>query len=299
MKVILATDGSQHAEEAAWLLAHLPHSDKLELTVVYVSNTIRLQGSSSELTRLRERVAKEEKAVAEKIFQHVKEIFEGANAALDLVVLEGQVGSAILQLAEACKSELIVIGAIGHSMFERMLGSVSDYVATHAKCSVLLVRPTGLSKRKRPIEMCFAQDESSASAAAIKQVASFGWGASTHIDVVGVFTLPFIYSEIPHELDLAELKKTIEQSVDLAAEQLRNLSPHVQTHILYGNHAGDALVEFAKKHGSDIIVLGKSNQDWIDRLILGSTSRYVLRHATCSIWITRTNPSKNELKQIG
>ena len=114
---------------------------------------------------------------------------------------------------------------------------------------VLLVRPTGLSKRKRPIEMCFAQDESSDSAAAIKQVASFGWGASTHIDVVGVFTLPFIYSEIPHELDLAELKKTIEQSVDLAAEQLRNLSPHVQTHILYGNHAGDALVEFVKKHG--------------------------------------------------
>jgi len=41
MKVILATDGSQHAEEASWLLARLPHSDKLELTVVYVSNTVR------------------------------------------------------------------------------------------------------------------------------------------------------------------------------------------------------------------------------------------------------------------
>ncbi len=40
MKVILATDGSQHAEEAAWLLAHLPHADKHELTVVYVSNTV-------------------------------------------------------------------------------------------------------------------------------------------------------------------------------------------------------------------------------------------------------------------
>ena len=61
MKVILTTDGSQHAEEAARLLAHLPHSDKFELTVVYVSNTIRLQGSSSELTRLRARVATERK----------------------------------------------------------------------------------------------------------------------------------------------------------------------------------------------------------------------------------------------
>ena len=33
MRVILATDGSQFAEEADWLLAHLPHSNKLELTV--------------------------------------------------------------------------------------------------------------------------------------------------------------------------------------------------------------------------------------------------------------------------
>jgi len=290
MRVILATDGSQHAEEAAWLLAHLPHSDKLELTVVYVSNTVRWQVSSrlmSELIRLQERIAEEERALAEKLFQHLREIFEGANAALDLVVLEGQVGSAILQFAEACKSELIVIGAVGHSMFERMLGSVSDYVATHAKCSVLLVRPTGLSKQKRPIALCFAQDESIGSAEAIKQLAAFAWGESTHIDAVGVFTLPFIYSEVPYGFDLAEIKKSAQQAVDRAAEQLRKLTPKVQTHVVERNHAGDALVEFAMKRGSDIIVLGKSSQDLFGRLILGSTSRYVLRHANCSIWIAR------------
>jgi len=290
MRVILATDGSQHAEEAAWLLAHLPHSDKLELTVVYVSNTVRWQVSSrlmSELIRLQERIAEEERALAEKLFQHLREIFEGANAALDLVVLEGQVGSAILQFAEACKSELIVIGAVGHSMFERMLGSVSDYVATHAKCSVLLVRPTGLSKQKRPIALCFAQDESIGSAEAIKQLAAFAWGESTHIDAVGVFTLPFIYSEVPYGFDLAEIKKSAQQAVDRAAEQLRKLTPNVQTHVVERNHAGDALVEFAMKRGSDIIVLGKSSQDLFGRLILGSTSRYVLRHANCSIWIAR------------
>jgi len=294
MKVILATDGSQHAEEAAWLLAHLPHSDKLELTVVYVSNTARWQASTrlmSELTRLQERIAEEEKAQAEKIFQHAKKIFDGANAALNLVVLEGQVGSAILQLAEACKSELIVLGAVGHSMFERMLGSVSDYVATHAKCSVLLVRPTGLSKQKRPIAMCFAQDESVGSAQAIKQLTAFGWGESTHIDIVRVLTLPLVYSEVPYEFDPAEMKKFAQQAVDHGAEQLHKLTRNVQTHVVDGNHAGDALVEFVKKRESDIIVLGKSNQDLFRRLIFGSTSRYVLRHSKCSIWIARESLS--------
>jgi len=288
MKVILATDGSQHAEEAACLLAHLPHSDKLELTVVCVSNTVRLQGAIIPADLMKQYLA-DEKARAEKNFQHISEVFEGANVSLELAVLEGHVGQAIVREAEARKSELIVLGAVGHSMFERMLGSVSDYVASQAHCSVLLVRPTGLSTRKRPMDLCFAQDESSASAEAVRQLASFGWGASTHMDVVGVAALPFVYSEIPYEFDVSEMRNSIQQAVDRAAEQLRKLSPNVQTHVVEGSHAGDALVEFAKKRGSDIIVLGNSVQDRLGRFLFGSTSRYVLRHAKCSIWIARKN----------
>lgn len=47
MKVILATDGSQYAEEAAWLLAHLPHVEHLELTVLFVSNIPNLYGATA------------------------------------------------------------------------------------------------------------------------------------------------------------------------------------------------------------------------------------------------------------
>ena len=286
MKVILATDGSEHAEEAAWLLAHLPHTDKLELTVVYVSNAKGLRGSMEGIELIK-RFAIADKARAETIFQHLKVVFEGANVSLELVVLEGQIGSSIMREADARNSDLIVLGAVGHSMFERMLGSVSDYVAAHAHCSVLLVRPTGLSKRKRPIDLCFAHDESQASAEAVKQVGSFGWGASAHIDIVGVVALPFVYSEIPYEFDVPELKKSIQKAVDNAADQLRKLTPNVQTHVIDGNHVGDSLVQFAKKRGSDIIVLGNTKQDMLSRFLIGSTSRYVLRHAKCSVWITR------------
>lgn len=290
MRVILATDGSQHAEEAAWLLAHLPHSEKLELTVVYVSNTVRLQGAIIPVDLMKQYVI-DEKARAEKNFLHLSKVFEGANVSLEFDILEGHVGQAIVREAEARKSDLIVLGAVGHSVFERMLGSVSDYVASQAPCSVLLVRPTGLSTRKRPIDLCFAQDESQASTEAIRQMASFGWGAGTHIDVVGVVALPFAYSEIPYEFSVPEIRNSIQQSVTRAAEQLRKLSPNVQTHIVEGSHTGDALVEFAKKRGSDIIVLGNSVHDRLERFLFGSTSRYVLRHAKCSIWIARKIPS--------
>ena len=267
MKIILATDGSAHSEDATWLLAHLPHSDKLELVVLYVSNAPNLRGSMNDAELIR-RIEIADELRAKSIFQHVSALFEGANA-------------------KARESDLIVIGAVGHSLFERMLGSISDFVATHAHCSVLVVRPTGLETRRRPIDLCIAYDESEPSAEAIKQLGQFGWGAKTNMDVVGVVTIPFVYSEIPYEFDLEEIKDTKEQAIEEAAEELSKLSPNVKTHIIDSTHVGDALVEFAKKKGSDVIVMGNTGDGMLSRFLVGSTSRYVLRHAKCSVWIAR------------
>jgi len=47
----------------------------------------------------------------------------------------------ILEEAEAFGADLIVVGSHGHGMLERfLLGSVSQAVALHAKCSVEIVR---------------------------------------------------------------------------------------------------------------------------------------------------------------
>jgi nucleotide-binding universal stress UspA family protein len=49
---------------------------------------------------------------------------------------------AILEAAERERSDLVVVGSRGLSGVARvLLGSVSEYVATHAHCSVLVVRP--------------------------------------------------------------------------------------------------------------------------------------------------------------
>jgi universal stress protein E len=49
---------------------------------------------------------------------------------------------AILEAAERERSDLVVVGSRGLSSVARaLLGSVSEYVATHAHCSVLVVRP--------------------------------------------------------------------------------------------------------------------------------------------------------------
>lgn len=286
MRVILATDGSQFAEEAACLLAHLPHSEKLELIVLFISNMPNLHGTSitAELMKRLE-VADEKKAAS--LFAHLKDIFDGANGSIELVVSHGHIGTTIVREAEARKINLIVLGAVGHSLFERMFGSTSDFVATHAKCSVLVVRPTGLKMAKRPIDVCIAYDETHPASVVFEQLAQFGWGTNTKMEVVSVVTIPFAYSEIPYEFDLDEIKLVRRQVVMSAADGLRKLSPNVETHVIDSNHVGDGLVQFAKKKGSDIIVMGNTGSGMLSTFLLGSVSKYVLRHAQCSVWIAR------------
>lgn len=287
MKVILATDGSQYAEEAAWLLAHLPHLERLELTVLFVSNVPDLFGETA--TKLIEQMQAEDAEKSAAIFAHLREVFDGANAALELVVAHGQIGTTIVNEARARRSDLVVLGAIGHGMLDRLFGSTSDFVATHASCSVLVVRPTGLKSTKRPIDVCFAYDTSSSSAV-FEQLSQFGWGENSKIEVTNVVSIPFIYSEIPYELDIEEIKTATLRELESAAIRLRKYSPHVKTHVLEANHVGDGLVQFAKEKGSDIIIMGNTGKGLLNTFFLGSTSKYVLRHAACSVWIARKRP---------
>ncbi len=288
MKVILATDGSQHAQEAAWLLAHLPHLERLELTVLFVSNVPDLFGETP--TKLIEQMKAEDAEKSAATFAHLREIFDGANADLELVVAHGQIGTTIVNEAQSRRSDLVVLGAIGHGMLDRLFGSTSDFVATHASCSVLVVRPTGLKNAKRPIDVCFAYDTSSSSSAVFEQLSQFGWGENSKIAVTNVVSIPFMYSEIPYELDIEEIKTATLRELESAAIRLRKYSPHVKTHVLEANHVGDGLVQFTKESGSDIIVMGNTGKGLLNAFFLGSTSKYVLRHAACSVWIARKMP---------
>ncbi|MNY69224.1 putative universal stress protein [compost metagenome] len=54
----------------------------------------------------------------------------------------GEAASAILDLAEAEKSDLVVVGSHGKSGIQRfLLGSVSEQVVRYAPCSTLVIKP--------------------------------------------------------------------------------------------------------------------------------------------------------------
>ena len=54
----------------------------------------------------------------------------------------GRPAQVIVDLAVELRADLIVLGSHGYDVIDRVLGTTASRVANHAKCSVLVVRPT-------------------------------------------------------------------------------------------------------------------------------------------------------------
>jgi nucleotide-binding universal stress UspA family protein len=94
-----------------------------------------------------------------------------------------------------------------------------------------------------------------------------------------------------------ELNSQILRILENAAAKVQIPGATIQTRAVSESSVGQGLVQFAEDSHCDLIVLGESPKGFIDRMLLGSVSRYVLRHAHCSIWIARNKATVNTSKE--
>lgn len=200
----------------------------------------------------------------------------------------------IVDAAREQNADLIVVGARGQSVVRRLLlGSTSDFVATQAHCSVLVVRPTGLRESKRPIRIAIGYMESGPAEAAVREFRETSWGEQSEVHVVSVVSYVSAFlNEIVIDSEVA--KNAAESAVNQAASQLREVAPDVHAHLVEKDHIGEGLVEFVEDRRCDLVVVGDTPHSVIGRVLLGSVSRFVLRHAPCSVWITRNRISSEQ-----
>ncbi|QDT02127.1 Putative universal stress protein [Rubripirellula lacrimiformis] len=284
-KVILATDGSELAEDAAKFLAHLPHSEQVELIVLTVIPSPHVNPAYP-LSDWEFKVVEGEKALANETFHKVEKIFEGANVQLGHVVREGDPGDCIVHFATEQRADLIVMGARGKSAIRRMLlGSTSDFVATHAHCSVLVVRPRSGGDSGSPLRIVIGFQQTGPSQAAVEEFAETHWGQQSEVDVVCV---------VSSMLDSDDLRGEAQASAQTAVDRLRNSSPRSTARIVESDHVGEGLVVFAEDHQCDLVVVGETHRSFLGRLLIGSVTSFVLRHSPCSVWVTRNRiPEKS------
>ena len=122
--ILVAVDGSRHADMAAVAAGNLAKRCGMPLTVLAVCASDDL---SCELVK--------------PLADRVRDLLRQDGVAADSVALEGKPADAIIQAARDNDCDLIVLGSHGRTGLDRILmGSVSQQVVTHAKCPVLVVK---------------------------------------------------------------------------------------------------------------------------------------------------------------
>lgn len=292
MKILFATDGSEYASRAASVLSQLSAKQPMELTVLtvtYLPDNLRsgtVQPWYGEWRKAEdERIGKH--------YKYLKQLLEGSTSTVNMLHKDGNPTHEILETADEMQADLIVIGARGHSTLERILvGSVSDAVATHATCSVLVVRPDSHAAPNGPTpsfqRLTLAFDGSQRAESAVEQFQQFQWPESCKMEVVTVIAeLDVFGQEYAVRVQLDNHETELQERAVAAKEALSECCSSVGLTLLRERHIGDAIVRSAEKFDADVIILGDSGHSALGRLIMGSTTKYVLRHAHCSVWISR------------
>lgn len=180
----------------------------------------------------------------------------------------------IIQEADRGKYDLIVIGSRGKSEGETYsLGSVADKVATHASCSVFVVkRGTRISK------ILVGVDGSEDSKKALKHAVELASKFKASI------TLLHVQQSLSFELKPEFAKQVGESILSDVSSEVKGVK--FDKKLEFGNPA-ETLINVADKGKYDIIVVGKRGVSTVKRFFLGSISDDVSHHAKCSVLIVK------------
>ena len=96
-----------------------------------------------------------------------------------------------------------------------------------------------------------------------------------------VETIPaYVSNQIPEEV-LAHSRDENKKQLAIAARAI----PGAKT-VMVNGHAGRAIVDYAREHDVDCIILA-SHLPGLENYLLGSTADRVVRHAPCSVHVIR------------
>ena len=150
MKILLAVDGSPCSDAAVEEVARRPWpagSSVKVLTAFELPLMPSPQGWALPANYFQDldlALRKQAQGIVDRALQKLKSKLD-KSISLDGALFPGPPRSVILEEAESWRADLIVLGSHGYRAWERfLLGSVSQAVVSHARCSVEVVRhPSG------------------------------------------------------------------------------------------------------------------------------------------------------------
>jgi nucleotide-binding universal stress UspA family protein len=278
--VLVGVDGRVGGRDAIALASLLTNPDG-KLTLVHV-HTGDLRPSHAIAPGL----VREEHEASHKLLEAER---AEADVKAELIsIVSMSPGRGLHEQAEEQNADLIVVGSCSHGVFGRaMLGDDTRGALNGAPCAVV-VASRGYAEAPRPLaKIGVAYNGSPESAAALilaKQLAA-PTNATVHaLEVVSIPSYAYAGVMVP------PIGEGIQPMIDEAESRMKELAD-VEGEAVYGL-AGEELAAFGDR--VDLLVVGSRGYGPVKRLVLGSTSDYLQRHARCSLLVLPRAVSSGE-----
>jgi nucleotide-binding universal stress UspA family protein len=200
----------------------------------------------------------------------------------------GRAAEEVVVLAEEIEAGLVVMGSRGRSSIGRLLmGSVSDAVVRHAHCPVMVVRWKPVVF---PAKILLAADGSKEAELAASTTADLAKSTGSELHAVTValeYPYEYAYYDVRHPAEVErhrqEARKILDQQVDRV---IKGGGSVAKAHLRMGVPE-EEIVVLAEELGADLVVLGSKGLGGMRRVLLGSVSDSVVRHAHCPVLVVR------------
>ena len=282
LKILMADDGSQHAQSAVELirdLALLPKSRIMALRVFTPGQIDVLPGLQSALDVTRGRLLR-------------------TGSMIESELLLGSPAEKIIEIAEERKPDLIVLGAKGlRATLGILLGGVAQQVVEYSHCPTLVVRAPYLGLHR----ILIVVDGSPASQQAVRYLVRFPLPGKVDVRVMHV--LPpaqqplgmephldgWRYQQIIDEADTALMERQEKKGkalLDRTCKLLRQKGIEAAP-VLSRGDAATEIIDYAKANKVDLIVAGSRGLSQFKGWWMGSVSRKLVHYSNCSILIVK------------
>lgn len=294
MKILLAVDGSASSTTAVSVVdaLRLPADSTIELLTV-IPDTPWTAGPWPAVAMI------QSQDTLDRGYADVRAWLEEVRADMTVegrtirtMVRHGRPASEITLEADRFGADLLVVGARGHSVVERIfLGSVSSEVVDQAHCPVLVVRSAAVGR------ILVATDGSADGDSAAAFVGSSRIFGDPAVKVVSVIDPGMPWWAGMAAVDGMAAGDVYGTVVDAAEQHARDVASSTADRLgLDGvlaesrpieGDVGSSIVNAASAWHADVIVLGTRGHGVVHRALVGSTSRHVLHQAPMSVLIVR------------
>ena len=204
------------------------------------------------------------------------------------VLVEGRPVTSIDAQASHEQACCLVVGALGNSdVQELLLGTTTERLLRMTSHPVLTVRQPATQGYERVLVPLDFSDWSPAAVALARAMAPWATLYLAH-----TFTVPFEEKLRFAGVDDATIDQYRDQTREKARERLvalaegAGLSPAGYVLRLMEGEAAPTLVQEARRHGCDLVVIGKHGRQVAEELLLGSVTKHVLAEVRCDVLVS-------------